>query len=93
MTRPQIPREELICRELCLRPRSYCAEVAPVERRTYRDEVCWGRPVPSVGDGGPNWIVGRTPVAHGANWPAECLRATGPAIFYYWCCSKTGFAS
>ena len=52
----------------CPRLREYCREIARVKRRAYRDQVYWGKPVPSFGDPQARvLIVGLAPGAHGAN--------------------------
>jgi uracil-DNA glycosylase family 4 len=64
--------------ELCPRLRTYCAEIARVKRRAYRDDVYWGRPVPGFGDPGARLlIVGLAPAAHGANRTGRVFTGDG----------------
>jgi uracil-DNA glycosylase len=62
----------------CLRLVEYCAEVARVKRRAYRDETYWGRPVPSFGDRPARiLVVGLAPAAHGANRTGRMFTGDG----------------
>ncbi len=71
-------REAIVACELCPRLRKYCAEIARVKRRAYRDEVYWGRPVPGFGDPGARLlIVGLAPAAHGANRTGRVFTGDG----------------
>ena len=61
-------RRQVISCQRCPRLRAYCARIAKDKRAAYRDEVYWGRPVPSFGDRRARVLVlGLAPGAHGAN--------------------------
>ena len=45
-----IVRDEIISCEKCPRLRTYCARIGREERRAYRNETYWARPVPGFGD-------------------------------------------
>ena len=62
-----IADEVIACRR-CPRLIAYCAEVARVKRRAYRDWEYWGKPVPPFGRADARLlIIGLAPGAHGAN--------------------------
>jgi len=62
----------------CPRLRRYCAEVARVKRRAFRDDVYWGRPVPGFGDPQARLLlVGLAPAAHGANRTGRVFTGDG----------------
>jgi len=71
-------RDAIVSCGRCPRLREYCAEVARVKRRAFRDEIYWGKPVPGFGD--PNarlLIVGLAPAAHGANRTGRVFTGDG----------------
>jgi uracil-DNA glycosylase family 4 len=54
--------------ERCPRLREWCTRVAVEKRKSYADDVYWGRPVPNFGDpAATGLIVGLAPAAHGGN--------------------------
>ena len=62
----------------CPRLRTYCADVARVKRRAFRDDVYWGKPVPGFGDPHARLlIVGLAPAAHGANRTGRVFTGDG----------------
>jgi len=78
----------------CPRLRTYCAEIARVKRRAYRDWEYWGKPVPSFGD--PNARVlalGLAPGAHGSNRTGRPFTGDGSGDFLYPVLYEAGFAS
>src|ERR1035438_5494620 len=80
--------------ERCPRLRAYCAEVARVRRRAYRDQDYWGRPVPSFGDEQARVLVlGLAPGAHGSNRTGRIFTGDGSDDFLYPVLHETGFAS
>ena len=84
----------IVACERCERLRTYCAEVARVKRRAYRDWAYWGKPVPSFGD--PNARVlalGLAPGAHGSNRTGRPFTGDGSGDFLYPVLCETGFAS
>jgi uracil-DNA glycosylase len=89
--------ETIVGCERCPRLRAYCAEIARVKKRAYRDEVYWGKPVPGFGD--PNarlLLVGLAPAAHGANRTGRVFTgdgAGGSGDFLMAALHRAGFAS
>jgi uracil-DNA glycosylase family 4 len=81
----------------CPRLRTYCAEVARVKKRAYRDHAYWGRPVPGFGDATARLLlVGLAPAAHGANRTGRVFTgdgAGGSGDFLMSALHRTGFAS
>jgi len=61
-------RQAIVECDRCPRLRTYCAEIARVKKRAYRDQTYWGRPVPGFGDPDARLLlVALAPAAHGAN--------------------------
>ena len=80
--------------ERCPRLRAYCAEVARVRRRAYRDQDYWGRPVPSFGDEQARVLVlGLAPGAHGSNRTGRMFTGDGSGDFLFPVLHEAGFAS
>ncbi len=72
-------RDAIVSCDRCPRLRRYCAEIARVKKRAFRDEVYWGRPVPGFGDPHARvLLVGLAPAAHGANRTGRVFTGDGP---------------
>jgi len=83
----------IVCNR-CERLRIYCAEIARVRRRAYRECEYWGRPVPSFGDPAARVLaLGLAPGAHGSNRTGRPFTGDGSGDFLYPVLYETGFAS
>ena len=89
--------DAIVACDRCPRLRTYCAEVARVKRRAYRDEVYWGKPVPGFGDPDARLLlVGLAPAAHGANRTGRVFTgdgAGGSGDFLIGALHRAGFAN
>ena len=80
--------------EACPRLREYCAEIARVRRRQWRDWSYWGRPVPSFGDPKARVLLfGLAPGAHGSNRTGRPFTGDGSGNFMFPILYEAGFAS
>jgi uracil-DNA glycosylase family 4 len=85
---------QIIACESCPRLREYCAEIARVRRRQWRDWSYWGRPVPSFGDENARVLVlGLAPGAHGSNRTGRPFTGDGSGDFMFPVLYEAGFAS
>ena len=77
-TRLSRAHDAIVACERCPRLREYCARIARVKRRAYRDEVYWGKPVPGFGDPRARiLLVALAPAAHGANRTGRVFTGDG----------------
>jgi uracil-DNA glycosylase family 4 len=85
---------EIISCRRCPRLIEYCAEVARIKRRAYRDQEYWGQPVPSFGDPDASLLIlGLAPGAHGANRTGRVFTGDSSGDLLYRVLHATGFAS
>ena len=90
----EILNQDIIRCTRCPRLRQYTAEIAEQKRRAYRDQVYWGRPVPSFGDSAAKvLIIGLAPGAHGSNRTGRMFTGDKSGDILYRVLYKTGFAS
>jgi uracil-DNA glycosylase family 4 len=89
----ELQRGIVACRR-CPRLIAYCAEIARIKRRAYRDWEYWGRPVPSFGEVDAKvLILGLAPGAHGANRTGRVFTGDSSGDLLYRVLYATGFAS
>jgi uracil-DNA glycosylase len=90
----EVLNAHIVACEGCPRLRAYCAEIARVRRRQWRDWSYWGRPVPSFGDPRARvMVLGLAPGAHGSNRTGRPFTGDGSGDFMFPVLYETGFAS
>ena len=84
----------IVACERCTNLRTYCAGVARIKKRAYRDWEYWGKPVPSFGDPKARVLaLGLAPGAHGSNRTGRPFTGDGSGDFLFPVLHESGFAS
>ncbi len=91
-TLDQLVARQSVCRA-CPRLVAWREEVAVVRRRSFRDELYWGRPIPGWGSERPRLlIVGLAPAAHGGNRTGRIFTGDRSGDFLFASLYRCGWA-
>ncbi len=91
-TLAELIARQSVCRA-CPRLVAWREEVAVVRRRSFRDELYWGRPIPGWGPARPKLlIVGLAPAAHGGNRTGRIFTGDRSGDFLFASLYRCGWA-
>ncbi len=91
-TLDQLVARQSVCRA-CPRLVAWREEVAVIRRRSFRDELYWGRPIPGWGSERPRLlIVGLAPAAHGGNRTGRIFTGDRSGDFLFASLYRCGWA-
>jgi uracil-DNA glycosylase len=91
-TLAELVARQSVCRA-CPRLVAWREEVAVVRRRSFRDELYWGRPIPGWGSARPQLlIVGLAPAAHGGNRTGRIFTGDRSGDFLFASLYRCGWA-